>query len=433
MFTKKTKKKNIFEFLFFREMTKAVMTAQPGGTSTTINTRQQATEADAIDERVKPSKQVGVISDHSPFTPRRSMPKSLDRNTRRSATVTQPVNTTDKDISTSKKQQPRGPLTATQTAPLTDFSQRVKRSTPVEPLTPTSKIMGKEDSPASVSHSDSGKPKNGTIPSSTQNRSYQSKANVDETPSPAIIMYTSTSGIEHGKPPKTPRSARATTSRSDAIAPTRQITTRGGDSEAISVPAATFAIKAGPQTVMSQWIISLNDNLDDEGSDNQHSAKWEDAHEKLQRLEKDFILFVFPFFFSTTHEPSQYHPASAPPPPPASSSPPPLVNNPLTPSNTNSQQITTTAVVNNLRITSPVTTTPITYATILNSNSSGLGTATNNNVLTATTTSIINGGRQQQYHRPLLRGVDENSNAGGTLNSYDGKENKRKSFKEYKK
>ena len=69
---------------------------------------------------------------------------------------------------------------------------------------------------------------------------------------------------------------------------------------------------------------------------------------------------------------------------------------------------------------------PIAYATILNSSSSGLGTAMNNNVLTATTTSIINGGRQQQYHRPLLRGSDDNSNA-GTLNSYDGKENKRKS------
>jgi hypothetical protein len=74
---------------------------------------------------------------------------------------------------------------------------------------------------------------------------------------------------------------------------------------------------------------------------------------------------------------------------------------------------------------SPSSSNPIAYTTILNSNSSGLGTATNNNVLTTTTTSIINGGRQQQYHRPLLRGVDETSNT-GTLNSYDGKENKRK-------
>lgn len=76
----------------------------------------------------------------------------------------------------------------------------------------------------------------------------------------------------------------------------------------------------------------------------------------------------------------------------------------------------------------PSTSTPTAYTTILNSNSSGLGTVTNNNVLTATTTSIINGGRQQQYHRPLLRGVDETPNT-GTLNSYDGKENKRKLFK----
>lgn len=68
-------------------------------------------------------------------------------------------------------------------------------------------------------------------------------------------------------------------------------------------------------------------------------------------------------------------------------------------------------------------TNPISYATILNSTSSGLGTSTNNNVLTAT--NIINGGRQQQYHRPLLRGADEISNT-GTMNSYDGKENRRK-------
>ncbi|CAF5054690.1 unnamed protein product, partial [Rotaria magnacalcarata] len=31
--------------------------------------------------------------------------------------------------------------------------------------------------------------------------------------------------------------------------------------------------------------------------------------------------------------------------------------------------------------------------------------------------------QQQQYHRPLFRGVDENSTK-GTLNSYDEKENK---------
>jgi hypothetical protein len=67
---------------------------------------------------------------------------------------------------------------------------------------------------------------------------------------------------------------------------------------------------------------------------------------------------------------------------------------------------------------------PVIYASILNSNGSGLGTALNNNVLTSTTTSIVNAGRQQQYHRPLLGGIDESSN-GGTLNSYDGKENKR--------
>jgi hypothetical protein len=358
--------------LISREMTKAVMTAQPGGTSTTMNTRQQATEADTLDERWKPSngggRQSGVTSDHSPFSPRRNIPKSLDRNSRRAyasspatpavTTPQQTTNTTEKDLSLSKKQsvsQQRTPLTATPidqnnnnnnketwktvpgpTAPISDLSQRLRRttttttskSTAAEPLTSTSKLpsgksTGKEDSPASVSYSDSGKPRTGTA-LSTLNRSHQLKSserltdqqqngssilpNVDETLSPGTnpilnVMYTSTSGTEHGKPPKTPRSNRTTNSRSDGIAPTRQTTTtttRAGDSEAISIPAATYAMKVGPQTVMSQWMISLDDNLDDEGSDNQHSAKWEDAQEKLQRLVKDFNSIInmnFCFYF----------------------------------------------------------------------------------------------------------------------------------------
>jgi hypothetical protein len=281
---------NSFFLLISREMTKAVMTAQPGSIN---NTRQQATEADTLDERWKLTKQTSAISDHSP---RRNIPKSLDRNTRRSAAVLQSTNSTEKDISLSKKQtqQPRAPLTATQISELSQRSRRpnTSKSTIGEPLTPTNKLIPKEDSPASASHSDSAKVRNGT-----QNRSYQLKTsdtpNVDESPSPAVIMYTSTGGTEHGKPPKTPRSTR-TTSRSDAIALTRQTpttTTRAGDSEAISNPAGTYAIKVGPQTVMSQWMISLDDNFDDERSDNQHSAKWEDAQEKLQRLlEKIFSL-----------------------------------------------------------------------------------------------------------------------------------------------
>ncbi|CAF1280920.1 unnamed protein product, partial [Adineta ricciae] len=301
------------------EMTKAVMTPQP---ASTINTRQQATEADTLDERWKPTKQPSALSDHSP---RRTIPRSLDRNTRRSAAVLQSTNSTEKDTSLSKKlqpqpQHPHAPLSTTQ---ISELSQRLRRSNPSksnagEPLTPTSKLIGKEDSPASASHSDSGKLKNGA-----QNRSYQLKAsetpNLDEPPSPAAVMYTSTGGFEHGKPPKTPRSTRTATSRSDAVPPPRQTTIapRGGDSEAISIPAATFAMKVGPQTVMSQWMVSLDDYVDDEGSDNQHSAKWEDAQEKLQ---------------STTHEPSQYHPAAS------SLSSPPVNNNPLTPSNMNSQQ-----------------------------------------------------------------------------------------------
>jgi len=354
-------------------MTKAIMTPQPGCTSSAMNTRQQATEADTLDERWKPSsggggRQSGVTSDHSPFSPRRNnIPKSLDRNSRRAyaSSPATPANTTpqqtatnstDKDLSLSKKQslsQQRTPLTPTPidnnnketwktvvgtTAPLSELSQRLRRTTatttttaatpsksPVaEPLTPTSKLpsgksTGKEDSPASISCSDSGKPKTGTALSAL-NRSHQLKScerltdlqqipqnvsspipNVDETPSPGTnqvpsVMYTSTGGTEHGKPPKTPRSNRTTNSRSDAIAPIRQTTTRAGDSEAISIPAATYAMKLGPQTVMSQWIISLDDNLDDEGSDNQHSAKWEDAQEKLQRLVNDYFKYKHFYF-----------------------------------------------------------------------------------------------------------------------------------------
>lgn len=257
------------------------MTAQPSGAT---NNRQQATEADTFDDRHKITKQTSVTSDYTPFSPRRSVQKPVDRNTRRSATVAQPINPPEKDSSLSKKQ-PRTPLTATQ---ISELSQRLKRptiskSSTGEPLTPSSKLPAKEESPPSASHSDSPRAKN-----ATQNRALQLKTsdvvNADDSSPPAAIMYTSTGGTEHGKPPKTPRSFRTTTSRSDGLAVARPTTARGGDSEAISIPAATYAMKVGPQTVMSQWMISLNDNLDDEeGSDNQHSAKWEDAQEKLQR------------------------------------------------------------------------------------------------------------------------------------------------------
>ncbi|CAF4993587.1 unnamed protein product, partial [Rotaria socialis] len=270
-------------------------------------------ENDALDERLKSPKQTNVVSDHSP---RRTAQKSLDRSTRRSVTPAQTTNTTDKELSLSKKQ-PRPALT---TAQMTELTQRLKRSNASksitgEPLAPTNRLIGKEESPGSASHSDSGKGKNGT-----QNRSNPLKASdiglFDESPSPLAIMSTSTGGLERGKPPKTPRAARTTTttSRSDVAIPGRSTMTRGGDSEAMSVPAGTFAIKLGPQTIMSQWVISLGENIDEEGSDNQHSAKWEDAQEKLQ---------------STTHEPSQYHPA-------ASSLSLAPVNNPLSPSNMNS-------------------------------------------------------------------------------------------------
>ena len=345
------------ENTFSRDMTKALMTAQPGGTSTTMNTRQQATEADTLDERCKPSNggsgkgMGGATSDHSPFSPRRTIPKSLDRNSRRaypssaaSTPITAPpsaINPSERDLSLSKRQsasQQRPSATTPAdnahnnnnetsreawksvvctTAPSSEAPQRLRRSTAsksaaAEPFTSNSKLSGgkspgKEDSPASISYSDSGKPRTGTA-LSTLNRSQQLKSterltehqstqngssavpNNDETPSPGIsagpgVVFTGNGGTEHGKPPKTPRSLRTTNSRSDAIAPTRPCTTtRAGDSEAISIPAATYAMKLGPQTVMSQWIISLDDNLDDEGSDNQHSAKWEDAQERLQRF-----------------------------------------------------------------------------------------------------------------------------------------------------
>ena len=272
----------IHDVLVFREMTKAVMTTQPGGTSTTINTRAQATEVDTNDEPLKVTKQTNILSDHSPFSPRRTIQKSFDRATRRSVTPAQPA---DKDYSTSKKQQ-RTPLTATH---LSDLTQLVRRSNLLktsagESLAPNAKVIGKNDSAVSPSHSDSAKAKN-----TTQNRSQQLKTSdipaVDELPSPPFHMQTSTSSMEYGKPPKTPRSTRTTTSRSDGITPMRPTVTRPGDNEALSIAAGTFAIKAGPQTVLSQWVVSLDDNLDGEESDNQHSAKWEDAQEKLQRLE----------------------------------------------------------------------------------------------------------------------------------------------------
>ncbi|CAF4284158.1 unnamed protein product, partial [Rotaria magnacalcarata] len=50
------------------DMTKAILTAQPGGASSTMNLRQQATEADTFDERWKLSngggRQSGATSDH---------------------------------------------------------------------------------------------------------------------------------------------------------------------------------------------------------------------------------------------------------------------------------------------------------------------------------------------------------------------------------
>lgn len=102
------------------------------------------------------------------------------------------------------------------------------------------------------------------------------------------------------------------------------------------------------------------------------------------------------------------------------------VNNSLNTSAMNSQhQNNTNGTVASHTIQSTIASSspPVVYATILNSNSSGLGPTMTNNVLTNSNTSIVNGGRQQQYHRPLLGGLDETSNH-GTLNSHDGKENK---------
>lgn len=331
-------------------MTKAMATNQP------MTTRQQATEADTMDERWKLSRQTTGASDQSPFSGRRAVPKSLDRASRR-AYPSSPglAATTDKDASLSKNPANRASITLTPPADnqkeswksnaLAELTQRFRRQTSskssgADPLTPVNKFLNKEDSPASASHSDPAKPR---VATAVQNRSYQlrssdqaippegsSLGNAEENPSPAGIMFASTGTIEHGKPPKTPRMPRAATSRSDALATGRQMSSRAGDSEAMSIPAATFAIKAGPQTVMSQWIVSL----DDEGSDDQHSGKWEDAQEKLQ---------------STTHEPTQYHPAvSTPPPQSTASAAPPITTSQL-----------------------PATTMP--YNVILNSNSSGLG------------------------------------------------------------
>lgn len=289
--------------------TKALVTSQPVGT---VNNRQQVTEADVADERWKSSRAVTGYSDHSPHSNRRALQKSLDRANRRPY-PSSPLNVapsngnTDKDSSISKKHSTssRLPLAAQpdKNVALTNLSQHVRRSNASKSVaadssTPAGKFVTKEDSPASGSHSDSNKQKPQTAPLSTfpnrlpTNKSSDQAAalvpestgnnhNQDDNQSPPVIMNTSTTSVEHGKPPKTPRLVRQGNSRSDAP-PTafRGASIRGGDSEAFSMAPATYAMKAGIQTAMSQWILSLDENIDDEGSDNQHSAKWDDAQEK---------------------------------------------------------------------------------------------------------------------------------------------------------
>jgi hypothetical protein len=44
------------------------------------------------------------------------------------------------------------------------------------------------------------------------------------------------------------------------------------DSDAQSLPQGTFAIKAGPQTIMSQWVVTLDDGDEDEDDDDGQDA-----------------------------------------------------------------------------------------------------------------------------------------------------------------
>ncbi|CAF1026687.1 unnamed protein product [Didymodactylos carnosus] len=476
------------------EMTKAIMTDRPNGA--------KGTDADTIDERWKPPRTnntSGGTSDHSPFSPRRSIPRSLDRVTRRpytSGTIANnnlssgtntgipTTNNNEKDTSLSKKtdkeksanQQQRPPTTTdsgrgsgqdlwkstTNTSPspaptnaVSESSRRTKKSSTFEPITPTQTPLStaqqqrlikptKEDSPGSQSYSDSGKPRGATtgaysrtggnsggaisnlarsnILKSTErlDRNTDSQQNQDVTPFNDENMYTGASNVtatgnnglsiyssEHGKPPKTPRSMRATTtpqaisSRSDVVQQSSRRNhssnngeSKGGglDSEAMSMPAATFAIKAGPQTVMSQWIVSFEDNLS-EGSDNQHSAKWEDAQEKIDQSSH---LQLPPPQPTTSSLPQQ---STSPP------SSPPVQNN----------------KTNNLILSNTVNHLPSSTAGALNSHSTpqthqpfayGGPNSTSGILLSHQTPSTRQ--QQQQLHRSILRG-DE---------LYDGKENK---------
>ena len=56
------------------------------------------------------------------------------------------------------------------------------------------------------------------------------------------------------------------------------------DSEAQSLPQCTYAIKAGPQTLMSQWVISLDDDMDDEGIDENTTINLMSCTEKSRTL-----------------------------------------------------------------------------------------------------------------------------------------------------
>ncbi|CAF1152985.1 unnamed protein product [Didymodactylos carnosus] len=481
-------------------MTRAIMTDRPNGA--------KGTEADTIDERWKPPRTTntnGGTSDQSPFSPRRNIPKSLDRVTRRSyasggvtnnnlsigtnAGGSTTTNNNEKDISSSKKtekekssnqQQQRLQTTTdsgrgsgqdlwkstTNTSPspvptnaVSEASRRTKKSSPLEPITPTQTSLStvqqqrlikpaKEDSPASQSYSDSGKPRGtatgaylrsggaisnlaamtrSNVLKSTErlDRIGDSQQNYDATPFNEENMYTGASNVaavgnnglsiyssEHGKPPKTPRSTRATTSTPQAASSRSEAAqqnsrrnyssnngdSKGGggvDSEAISMPAATFAIKAGPQTVMSQWMISFDENLS-EVSDNQHSAKWEDAQEKIDQSSNHQP----PPLLTTSSVPQQ------PTSPPSSLPVQNVATNNLILSNTVNQLPSNTAGVLNSH------STPQTHQTFINGGSN----STSGILASNQTSSTTNGIRQQYIHRSLLRG-DE---------SYDGKENKLK-------
>ncbi|KAI0988055.1 hypothetical protein GJ496_002110 [Pomphorhynchus laevis] len=106
--------------------------------------------------------------------------------------------------------------------------------------------------------------------------SSESDRFVDDRCNEGFNAYSDIAGNQSGgkitsnKPPKTPRSALAVDNLRQRY-----------DSEAASLPNATFAIKAGPQTQISQWVVTLDDDPSDE-----RPCVWVDIDHKYESFYK---------------------------------------------------------------------------------------------------------------------------------------------------